>query len=94
MPKHTLRRRFGREQDRCSEVRAAVRREEDLPREGCLVGTPEEVAEGLIGLHGEAPYDHLCFWGRLPGIIHEQALANTRLFGSEVVPRVQEAVTE
>ena len=68
-------------------------REEDLPWERYLVGTPEEVAEGLIQLHQEAPYDHLCFWGRLPGVTHEQALANMRLFASEVVPRVNDAVT-
>ena len=67
-------------------------REEDLPWERYLVGTPEEVAEGLIGLHEEAPYDHFCFWGRLPGITHEQALANMRLFASEVLPRVREAI--
>ena len=40
--------------------------EEDLPWERYLVGTPEEVAEALIELYQEAPYDHLCFWGRLP----------------------------
>jgi len=68
-------------------------REEDLPWERYLVGTPEEVADGLIQLHQEAPFDHLCFWGRLPGVTHEQALANMRLFASEVVPRVNDAVT-
>jgi alkanesulfonate monooxygenase SsuD/methylene tetrahydromethanopterin reductase-like flavin-dependent oxidoreductase (luciferase family) len=68
-------------------------REQDLPWERYLVGTPEEVADGLISLHEEAPYDHLCFWGRLPGVTHEQALANMRLFASEVVPRVNDAVT-
>jgi alkanesulfonate monooxygenase SsuD/methylene tetrahydromethanopterin reductase-like flavin-dependent oxidoreductase (luciferase family) len=73
--------------------RPAPMREEDLPWERYLVGTPDEVAEGLISLHEEAPYDHLCFWGRLPGVTHEQALANMRLFASEVVPRVNDAVT-
>jgi alkanesulfonate monooxygenase SsuD/methylene tetrahydromethanopterin reductase-like flavin-dependent oxidoreductase (luciferase family) len=68
-------------------------REEDLPWERYLVGTPEEVADGLIALYEEAPYDHLCFWGRLPGVTHEQALANMHLFASEVVPRVNDAVT-
>ena len=67
-------------------------REEDLPWERYLVGTPDEVAKGLVRLHQEAPYDHLCFWGRLPGVTHEQALANMRLFASEVVPRVNDAV--
>ena len=65
---------------------------EDLPWERYFVGSPDEVAEGLIELYQEAPYDHFCFWGRLPGITHEQALANMRLFASEVAPRVRDAV--
>jgi probable F420-dependent oxidoreductase len=64
-------------------------RSEDLPWERYLVGSPDEIAEGLIRLHQEAPYDHYCFWGRLPGITHEQALANARLFASEVMPKVR-----
>jgi probable F420-dependent oxidoreductase len=65
-------------------------RPEDLPWERYLVGSPDEVAEGLIRLHQEAPYDHYCFWGRLPGITHEQALANALLFASEVMPKVRD----
>ncbi len=65
---------------------------DDLPWDLYLVGTPDEVAEGLIGLHEEAPYDHFCFWGRLPGVSHEQALANMRLFAERVAPKVREAV--
>jgi hypothetical protein len=45
----------------------------------------------LIELHCQAPYDHFYFWGRLPSITHEQSLANTRLFASEVMPRVRDA---
>jgi alkanesulfonate monooxygenase SsuD/methylene tetrahydromethanopterin reductase-like flavin-dependent oxidoreductase (luciferase family) len=75
------------------EPRPGPIREEDLPWERYLVGTPGEVADGLIQLYQEAPYDHLCFWGRLPGVTHEQALANMRLFASEVVPKVNDAVT-
>jgi alkanesulfonate monooxygenase SsuD/methylene tetrahydromethanopterin reductase-like flavin-dependent oxidoreductase (luciferase family) len=67
-------------------------RPDDLPWERYLVGNPDEVADDLIRLHAEASYDHFCFWGRLPGITHEQALENVRLFASEVVPRVREAV--
>lgn len=74
------------------EPRPAPVREDDLPWERYLVGTPEEVARGLIGLHEEAPYDHFCFWGRLPGVTHGEALANMRLFATEVAPRVREAV--
>jgi alkanesulfonate monooxygenase SsuD/methylene tetrahydromethanopterin reductase-like flavin-dependent oxidoreductase (luciferase family) len=67
-------------------------RPEDLPWERYFVGTPDEVAQGLIQLHQEAPYDHFCFWGRLPGVTHEQALESMRLFASEVAPRVRDAV--
>lgn len=67
-------------------------RPEDLPRERYAVGDPDEVAEKLVRLHEKAPYDHLCFWARLPGVSHEQALENMRLFASEVAPRVQDAV--
>jgi alkanesulfonate monooxygenase SsuD/methylene tetrahydromethanopterin reductase-like flavin-dependent oxidoreductase (luciferase family) len=74
------------------EPRPGPIREEDLPWERYLVGTPEEVAEALIELYQEAPYDHLCFWGRLPGVTHQQALANMRLFASRVAPRVRDAV--
>ena len=32
------------------------------------------------------------FWERLPGVTHDQALANMSLFASRVVPRVRDAV--
>ncbi len=67
-------------------------RPEDLPWERYLVGTPDEVADGLISLYREAPYDHFCFWGRLPGVTHEEALANARLFAEKVAPKVRETV--
>ena len=65
---------------------------EDLPWERYLIGTPGEVTEGHIEFYQAAPYDHLCFWGRLPGVTHEQALENMRLFAAEVAPKVREAV--
>jgi alkanesulfonate monooxygenase SsuD/methylene tetrahydromethanopterin reductase-like flavin-dependent oxidoreductase (luciferase family) len=74
------------------EPRPVPIRPEDLPWERPFVGDPDEVAEGLARLHAEAPYDHFCFWSRLPGISHEQTLANMRLFASEVTSRVRDAV--
>jgi alkanesulfonate monooxygenase SsuD/methylene tetrahydromethanopterin reductase-like flavin-dependent oxidoreductase (luciferase family) len=62
-----------------------------LPRERYFVGTPEEVARVIVELRRTVPFDHLCFWGRLPGLSHEQALDSMRLFVEEVVPRVREA---
>jgi alkanesulfonate monooxygenase SsuD/methylene tetrahydromethanopterin reductase-like flavin-dependent oxidoreductase (luciferase family) len=66
-------------------------RPEDLLWERHFVGNPDELAEGLARLYEEAPYDHLCFWARLPGLTHEQALESMRLFASEVAPRVRDA---
>jgi len=65
---------------------------DDLPWERYLVGNSDEVAEGLIQLHREAPYDQFCFWARLPGVTHDQALENMRLFASKVAPRVRDAL--
>jgi alkanesulfonate monooxygenase SsuD/methylene tetrahydromethanopterin reductase-like flavin-dependent oxidoreductase (luciferase family) len=67
-------------------------RPEDLLWERYFVGNSDEVAEGLARLCEEAPYDHFCFWARLPGLTHEQALESMRLFASEVAPRVRHAV--
>jgi alkanesulfonate monooxygenase SsuD/methylene tetrahydromethanopterin reductase-like flavin-dependent oxidoreductase (luciferase family) len=67
-------------------------RPEDLSWERYFVGSPEEVAESLARIYAEAPYDHFCFWARLPGLTHEQALKSMRLFASEVAPRVRDAV--
>ena len=66
---------------------------ETLHRENYYVGTPDQVAARLIALHQEAPYDHLCFWARLPGLSHAQALTSMRLFAGEVAPLVRAAIT-
>ncbi len=67
-------------------------RPEDLPWERYFVDHPGELAEGLARLYERALYDHLCFWARLPGLTHEQALESMRLFASKVAPRVRDAV--
>lgn len=64
----------------------------DRPWERYLVGIPDEVAGDLARLYEGASYEHLCFWRWLPGVTCEQTLVNNRLFASEVVPRVREAV--
>src|SRR5690242_885805 len=66
-------------------------RPEDMDRDRYLVGTPDEVADRLIALYREAPFDHLAFWGRLPGLTAARAAAATRLFAAEVAPRVAAA---
>jgi alkanesulfonate monooxygenase SsuD/methylene tetrahydromethanopterin reductase-like flavin-dependent oxidoreductase (luciferase family) len=65
---------------------------EELPWEKYFVDTPDQVAEGLIALYEETPFDRFCFWGRLPGLSHEQAMKSTRIFASEVAPKARDAV--
>jgi hypothetical protein len=50
------------------------------------VPTFDELTEGLARLCEEAPYDHFCFWARLPGLTHEQALESMRLLPPRLLP--------
>jgi alkanesulfonate monooxygenase SsuD/methylene tetrahydromethanopterin reductase-like flavin-dependent oxidoreductase (luciferase family) len=58
----------------------------DLDRSRYLVGTPAEVAQRLSDLHAQVPYDHLAFWGRLPGLSATQAESSATLFANAVLP--------
>jgi alkanesulfonate monooxygenase SsuD/methylene tetrahydromethanopterin reductase-like flavin-dependent oxidoreductase (luciferase family) len=71
---------------------AGPSRPEGLRREDLLVGAPNQVAERLISLHRQVPYDQFAFWARLPGFTHEQAMDAIRLFASEVIPKVRTAL--
>jgi alkanesulfonate monooxygenase SsuD/methylene tetrahydromethanopterin reductase-like flavin-dependent oxidoreductase (luciferase family) len=62
-----------------------------LRREDYLVGTPEEVAAGLIELHRATGFDQYAAWARLPGLSHERALSSLRLLAERVIPRVRSA---
>jgi alkanesulfonate monooxygenase SsuD/methylene tetrahydromethanopterin reductase-like flavin-dependent oxidoreductase (luciferase family) len=79
--------RADRDQPRPTPLRA-----EDLDRAQTLIGTPDEVARQLIAIYRQAPYDHFCFWGRLPGLSHAQASDSARLFMEQVVPQVLSAI--
>jgi alkanesulfonate monooxygenase SsuD/methylene tetrahydromethanopterin reductase-like flavin-dependent oxidoreductase (luciferase family) len=67
-------------------------RAEDMDRDRYLVGTPAEVADKLVALHRAAPFDHLAFWGRLPGLPAARAAEAAGLFATEVAPQVTAAV--
>ena len=59
---------------------------DDLPRDRLLVGTPAEVSERLREVYRRVPFDHLAFWGRLPGLTVDQARTSHRLFAEHVGP--------
>jgi alkanesulfonate monooxygenase SsuD/methylene tetrahydromethanopterin reductase-like flavin-dependent oxidoreductase (luciferase family) len=62
-----------------------------LRREDYLVGTPDEIAAGLVELHRATGFDHFAGWARLPGISHERAVSSLRLLAERVIPRVRPA---
>ena len=73
--------------------RPAALKPEDVKRENFpFVGTPEEVAQAMVGLYKDIPYDHFCFWSRTPGLNTKQVRANHERFQSEVVPLVLKAL--
>lgn len=61
---------------------------DELDRDALLVGTPDEVADRVRALYARAPFDHLAFWSRLPGLTVAQAESSLRLFMERVVPAV------
>jgi alkanesulfonate monooxygenase SsuD/methylene tetrahydromethanopterin reductase-like flavin-dependent oxidoreductase (luciferase family) len=61
-------------------------RPDDLPRDKLLVGTPEEVRDRLQEVQSQVPFDHLAYWGRLPGLTVDQASTSMRLFADRVLP--------
>jgi len=50
------------------------------------------VAENLVELYRDVPYQQVCFWARLPGLNTGQARRNLERFQSEVVPLVYKAL--
>jgi hypothetical protein len=50
------------------------------------------VAENLVELYRDVPYQQVCFWARLPGLNTQQVRRNLERFQSEVVPLVSKAL--
>ncbi len=62
---------------------------EDLAADRFLVGTPEEVVEGIERYRREFGMDHLVLRSRWPGMPVETARDSYRLFAEEVMPRFE-----
>ena len=68
-----------------------LERPEQLPRDRYLVGTPEEVADGIRAIVERTRCDRLFFWARPPGLSIELANRSLERFAQEVIPRVEAA---
>ncbi|GIF15725.1 LLM class flavin-dependent oxidoreductase [Actinoplanes teichomyceticus] len=66
---------------------------ETVARDAVLVGSPATVADRIVDLHRQVPFDHLCLWGRLPGFSHPAAVEAVTAFATEVVPAVTARIT-
>ena len=62
-----------------------------LHERNLLVGTPDYVAEKIRELQSELNLQYLLAWTMHPGMTQEKLLRSLRLFGTEVLPRVQGA---
>jgi alkanesulfonate monooxygenase SsuD/methylene tetrahydromethanopterin reductase-like flavin-dependent oxidoreductase (luciferase family) len=58
-----------------------------------LVGSPATVADRIVDLYRQVPFDHFCLWGRLPGFTHRAAVEAITTFAAEVVPAVTARIT-
>ncbi len=61
----------------------------ELKRERILVGSPEQVAEGVAAYRDEFAVPFMWFRLYFPGMDPELALDTIRLFGAEVIPRLR-----
>jgi probable F420-dependent oxidoreductase len=62
---------------------------EDLATDRFLLGTPEEVVEGIERYRGEFGLDHLILRSRWSGMPAETARESLRLFAEEVMPHFE-----
>jgi alkanesulfonate monooxygenase SsuD/methylene tetrahydromethanopterin reductase-like flavin-dependent oxidoreductase (luciferase family) len=51
-----------------------------------LIDTPENLANRLLALRSQIPFDELVFWYRIPGISHERALDHLDVVARRVIP--------
>jgi alkanesulfonate monooxygenase SsuD/methylene tetrahydromethanopterin reductase-like flavin-dependent oxidoreductase (luciferase family) len=62
---------------------------DELERGSYLVGTPQDVRDGISQLRDEVPFTHFSFWMLLPGIDPEAASRSLELFSNEVVAKLR-----
>ena len=65
---------------------------EDFRRAGMvLVGTPEQVRDGILAARRVLPYDYIVSWATLPGQDPKRAMESLELFARKVMPALRAA---
>lgn len=65
---------------------------EDLMKGRFFIGSPDEVAQDIIGMCGQTGVNHLIISTHWPGMENEPALDSMRMFAEEVMPRVRQVL--
>ncbi len=66
---------------------------DDFRRTGMvLVGTPEQVKEGILAARRLLPYDYIVSWATLPGQDPNRAMESLELFARKVMPALRAAL--
>ena len=65
---------------------------DELTRGRFLFGSPDEVAEQIVGYHERLGVTHMVLGLHWVGMPHSQVVDSMRLFAEEVMPKVKEAI--
>jgi alkanesulfonate monooxygenase SsuD/methylene tetrahydromethanopterin reductase-like flavin-dependent oxidoreductase (luciferase family) len=65
---------------------------DELTRDRFLFGSPDEVAEQIIGYHKRLGVTHMVLGPHWVGMPHNQVVDTMQLFAEEVMPKVKQAV--
>jgi alkanesulfonate monooxygenase SsuD/methylene tetrahydromethanopterin reductase-like flavin-dependent oxidoreductase (luciferase family) len=79
---------FNEVQDRPSDT-GMLTNVSQLRGAAALVGTPEQVAEGIRSFRAQVPFTHFSFFGLLPGMSLEAAAPSLELISQEVLPSLR-----
>jgi alkanesulfonate monooxygenase SsuD/methylene tetrahydromethanopterin reductase-like flavin-dependent oxidoreductase (luciferase family)/kynurenine formamidase len=59
---------------------------DQLSRDSFLVGTPQQVLDGLNAVFAEGPVSELIFWARPPGVTLDDSAASLQLIADQILP--------
>ena len=65
---------------------------DELTKDRFLIGSPDEIAEQIVGYHKRLGVNNICLGAQGVGMPQSQLLDAIQLFSEEVMPRVEQAI--
>ena len=65
---------------------------DELTKDRFLIGSPDEIAEQIVGYHNRLGVNNICLGAQGVGMPQSQLLEAIQLFSEEVMPRVEQAL--